>query len=125
MYRYLILALIVWASGHASAHEFTPTYPKLSYSYIPGVLYTTMTLFNVREDVEYYEMGVYDAEWNPVVFSVQDKIMRIKHLEKKKIDFYIREKDREDAVYICSKSKLIVEGGSRTSVISRICSKIK
>lgn len=111
--------------GHASAHEFTPTYPKLNQSYVPGVLYATMTLFNVREDVEYYEMGVYDAEWNPVVFAMQEKLVRIKHLEKKKIDFFIREKDREDAVYICSKSKLIVEGGSRTSVISRICSKIK
>ena len=112
-------------SGHASAHEFTPTYPKLKPSYVAGVLYASMTLFNKRSDVEYYEMGVFNADWNPVPFAVQSKIIKIKHLEKKKIDIYIREKDRKDAVYICSKSKLIVTGGSKTSISSRICSKIK
>ena len=84
-----------------------------------------MTIFNARDDVEYYEFGVFDAEWNKVPFATQSKVMKIKHLEKKKIDIYIREKDRKDAVYICSKSKLIVDGGSKTSIISRICSKIK
>lgn len=124
MYRYLIIAMMLM-SGYASAHEFTPTYPKLKTSYVANVLYATMTLFNKRSDVEYYEIGVFNADWNPVPFAVQDKIIRIKHLEKKKIDIYIREKDRKDAVYICSKSKLIVTGGSRTSISSRICSKIK
>ena len=124
MYRYLII-LILWASGHVSAHEFTPTYPKLKTSYVEGVLYATMTLFNARDDVEYYEFGVFDAEWNKVPFAIQNKIMRFKHLEKKKVDIYIREKDSKDAVYICSKSKLLVDGGSKTSIISRICSKIK
>ena len=124
MYRYLII-LILWASGHVSAHEFTPTYPKLKTSYVEGVLYATMTLFNARDDVEYYEFGVFDAEWNKVPFAIQNKIMRFKHLEKKKVEIYIREKDSKDAVYICSKSKLLVDGGSKTSIISRICSKIK
>jgi len=124
MHRYLII-LMLWASGHVSAHEFTPTYPKLKTSYVEGVLYATMTLFNARTDVEYYQFGVFDAEWNKVPFAMQNKIMRFKHLEKKKVDIYIREKDSKDAVYICSKSKLVVDGGSRTSIISRICSKIK
>ena len=112
-------------SGYASAHEFLPTYPKLKNSYVEGVLYTTMNLFNARKDVEYYELGVFDSEWNKVPFAVQDKITRVKYLEKKKIDIYIREKDRKKAVYVCSKSKLIVDGGSKTSLSSRICSKIK
>ena len=124
MHRYLII-LMLWASGHVSAHEFTPTYPKLKTSYVEGVLYATMTLFNARTDVEYYQFGVFDAEWNKVPFAMPNKIMRFKHLEKKKVDIYIREKDSKDAVYICSKSKLVVDGGSRTSIISRICSKIK
>ena len=106
MHRYLII-LMLWASGHVS------------------VLYATMTLFNARDDVEYYQFGVFDAEWNKVPFAMQNKIMRFKHLEKKKVDIYIREKDSKDAVYICSKSKLLVDGGSKTSIISRICSKIK
>jgi len=124
MYRTLIIAML-WISGHASAHEFTPTYPKLKNSYVDGVLYVTMTLFNARSDVEYYEFGVFDGEWNKVPFAMQNKIMRFKHLDKKKIDIYIKEKDRKDAVYVCSKSKLIVEGSSKTSISSRICSKIK
>jgi len=124
MHRYLII-LMLWASGHVSAHEFTPTYPKLKTSYVEGVLYATMTLFNARDDVEYYQFGVFDAEWNKVPFAMQNKIMRFKHLEKKKVEIYIREKDSKDAVYICSKSKLLVDGGSKTSVSTRICSKIK
>ena len=112
-------------SGYASAHEFTPTYPKLKQSYVEGVLYTTMTLFNKRTDVQYYELGVFDAEWNKIPFAVQEDIMLIKHLETKEIDVFIREKDKDEAVYICSKSKLVIEGNSKTSLSSRICSKIK
>ena len=123
MYRYLIFLLGL--SGYASAHEFTPTYPKLKQSYVEGVLYATMTLFNKRTDVQYYELGVFDAEWNKIPFAVQEEIMQIKHLETKEIDVFIREKDREEAVYICSKSKLVVDGKSKTSLSSRICSKIQ
>ena len=123
MHRYLILLLVM--SGYASAHEFTPTYPKLKNSYVEGVLYTTMTLFNMRKDVEYYEFGVFNAEWEKVPFAMQNKVMRFKHLEKKKVDIYIREKDKKEVVYICSKSKLIVTGRAKTSVSSRICSKVK
>ena len=124
MHRYLII-LVFWISGYASAHEFTPTYPKLKQSYVEGILYTTMSLFNARKDVKYYEMGVFDKDWNKVPFSVVEPIMFIKHLERKKIDVYIREKDKDRALYICSKSKLIVVGGSKTSIATRICSKIK
>ena len=124
MYRYLTL-LMLWASGHVSAHEFTPTYPELKPSYVAGVLSAKMTLFNLRSDVEYYEFGVFDAEWNKVPFAMQNKIMKFKHLDKKTVEVYIREKDSKDAVYICSKSKLLVKGGSKTSVSTRICSKIK
>jgi len=123
MHRYLILLLVM--SGYASAHEFTPTYPKLKNSYVEGVLYTTMTLFNMRKDVEYYEFGVFNAEWEKVPFAMQQKVMRFKHLEKKKVDIYIRERDKEEVVYICSKSKLVVTGTAKTSVSSRICSKVK
>jgi len=112
-------------SGYASAHEFTPTYPKLKNSYVEGVLYTRMTLFNMRKDVEYYEFGVFNAEWEKVPFAMQNKVMRFRYLEKKKIDIYIREKNKKEVVYICSKSKLVVTGTAKTSVSSRICSKVK
>ena len=113
------------ASGCASAHEFTPTYPKLKKSYVEGILYTTMTLYNARKDVEYYQVKVFDGDWNKIPFAVKEKIIYIKHQERKKIDVYIKEEDKDRAVYICSRSKLILEGGGKTAVESRICSKIK
>lgn len=84
-----------------------------------------MTLFNARKDVAYYELGVFDGNWGKVPFAVESKVMNIKHLEKKKIDVYIREKDKDQVVYICSKSKLLVQGGAKTSIESRVCSKLK
>ena len=84
-----------------------------------------MTLFNLRKDVTYYETGVFDKDWKNVPFATDNKLVFIKHLERKKIDVYIRDKDKARALYICSKSKLIVKGASKTSVSTRICSKIK
>ena len=122
MYRTLILLLL---SGSIEAHEFTPTYPILKQSYIKDVLYTTMTLFNARNDVNYYELGVFDENWEKVPFAVQQKVMNIKHLERKKIDVYIKKGDKSRVRYICSISKLLVTGEAKTSISSRICSKVK
>jgi len=113
-------------SGHISAHEFTPTYPKLKQSFVDGLYSTQMVLLNKRKDVTYYEIKVFDENWETVPFALPTGvIINIKHLERKKIEVYIREKDINRARYICSRSKLIVEGGSKTSLSSRICSKIK
>ena len=120
-----IMMLMVLFGGHASAHQFTPTYPKLESSYVSGVLKTTMDLFNSRKDVSYYELGVFDGEWNRVPFATESRIVKIDYLRRKKIDIFIREADRAKAVYICSKSKLLVRGSAVTSISSRICSKIK
>lgn len=126
MHRYLIL-LLIWISGYASAHEFTPTYPKMKASYIQGLATTEMSLFNARRDVEWYKVGVYGEDWKivPYATNANDNLFRVKHLERKKVKVYLREQDLEHAVYICTKSMLIVTGSSRTSVASRICSKIK
>jgi len=124
MYRYIIL-LLALIHGSATAHEFTPTYPSMQQSYVQGILYTTMTLFNVRDDVEYYELGVFDKDWGKVPFATANKLLSIKHLEKIDVDIFIRNIDINRAVYICSKSKILVQGESKTSLESRICSKIK
>lgn len=120
-----IMLLMVLFGGHASAHQFTPTYPELESSYVSGVLKTTMDLFNSRKDVSYYEIGVFDGEWNRVPFATESRIVKIDYLRRKKIDIFIRESDRAKAVYICSKSKLLARGSAVTSISSRICSKIK
>ena len=107
------------------AHQFTPTYPKLDRAYVPGLMKTEMTLFNLRKDAEYYEIGVFDKDWNKVPFATQAKIIYVKHLKTKKFDVFIRDKDISKALYVCTKSKLIVNGSAITSISSRICSKFK
>lgn len=107
------------------AHEFTPTYPELRPSYVPGVLRAEMFLFNARTDVSYYEISVYDKDWNPVPFAGSEKVIPIAYLERKKIDVYIRQADRDRAVYICSRSKILTGMKQSTVVSSKICSKIR
>lgn len=112
-------------SGSLAAHEFTPTYPKLRQSYVENVLYTEMSLFNARPDVEYYSVRVFDESWNKVPYAVKSSIVKIKYLERKKIKVFIRAKDKDRATYVCSRSKIVASGSSKTSIESRICSKFK
>ena len=124
--KHIILFLVLALGGQQVwAHEFTPAYPTLEQSYIDGVLQTKMLIFNRRNDVNYYEISVFDGEWNPIPFAMTDKIVEVKYLERKYIDIFIREKDKNRAVYICSKSMLKSDGNNVTLVSSRICSKIK
>ena len=130
MYRSIILkSLIALLSGvlsvSAMAHEWTPTYPKLSMSYMENVWTTRMKLFNSRESIDYYDVSVFDQEWNAVPFAVLMNPMSVKYLETKYIDIYIRDKDKSRAVYICSKSKLYAIDTTKPMLFSRICSKIK
>ena len=60
---FFIAALFL--AGKVSAHEMTPTYPPLVPSYVDGLVSAKMTMFNARQDVEYFEVGVFDAEWKP------------------------------------------------------------
>jgi hypothetical protein len=122
--RYLIL-LIVAIGSLAEAHQWLPTYPKLEPSYVDGVLVTRMELFNSRNDVSFYEVGVFDNDWQPVPFATESGIVNVEYLQRKIIDIYIRERDKQRAVYICTKSKLRDDRNQVTVVSSRICSKIK
>ena len=123
--KYLLLLLLGLMGGQAYGHQFMPAYPKLEPSYLDGVLVTKMELFNSREDVEYYELSVFTSEWEPVPFATEDKIINVEYLKRKIIEIYIRQQDRNRAVYICSKSKLRPNNMQATVVSSRICSKIK
>ena len=125
MVRLCIAVLTMVLSGLVSAHQFTPTYPKLTPSFVEGLVSTQMTLFNKRSDVEYYELSVFDKDWNEVPFATTKKIIEIQYLETKQIDIYIRNADKERAVYICSRSKLKAKSETSTLIASRICSKIK
>lgn len=115
----------VTLSLSALAHEMTPTYPKWKSSHMDGVVSTTMEMFNKREDVEYYEIGVFDSEWNPIPFVSKYRVINLKYLGHVKFEVFLREKDKARAEYICSKSKLRKEDTTRTAVSSRICSRFR
>jgi hypothetical protein len=111
--------------GYASAHQFTPTYPKFKISHVPELVRLDMKLFNKRSDINYYTFGVYDEDWKKVVFAVPKKVIRVEHLDTVDVKIYVRRREAHKVKYVCSKSKILKEGGNRTPVASRICSKIK
>jgi len=123
--RYIMCAMIFLSLGYANAHEWTPTYPKLRPSYVSGVVGTTMSLYNSRKDIEYYEFSVYDRDFNPIRFATAEKIILIKYLERKTIEIYVRKQDVGRGLYICSESKVLKDDVTATVVRSRICSKVK
>jgi hypothetical protein len=121
----LLVSFLLSACASAIAHEMVPTYPKLKPSHIDGVVVTTMKMFNKREDVEYYEIGVFDKDFNTVPFVTSYKVIKLPYLGHVTFDVYIRKSDETKATYICSRSKLRKEDDARTAISSRICSKIK
>jgi len=131
MYRqlrvlYKTLAVILASvAPFAQAHEMLPTYPRLKPSYVDDIMQTKMRMFNKRQDVEWYEIGVFDAEWNPVPFVTGYRILKLEYLSHVTFDVYIRESDARRAHYICSQSKLRRDDLEGTLIASRICSKFK
>jgi len=122
-----IMLLLTLLSGQASlAHDFTPTYPKLETTHIAGALKASMKLFNKRDDIRYYRVGVFDNEWNKIPFIVQGgKVINVEYLDTKRFDVYIQEKNRDRVTYICTKSLTLQDGSTKSIMASRICSKVK
>jgi hypothetical protein len=119
-----MILLVAYASS-VGAHEMTPTYPKLKLASVDGLYKTTMNMFNKRADVEYYEIGVFDKDFNSIPFVSSYNITKIKYLGRVKFDVYIRSSDYNKAYYICSQSKLRKDTSTRTAISSKICSKFK
>jgi hypothetical protein len=122
--KYLV-GLLMLVSSAVYAHEMTPTYPKFNTSYIDGVASTTLELFNKRADVEYYEIGVFNADWKSVDFVTKYQVVRVPYLNKVILEIFVRKSDLDQVVYICSQSKLRKQDITRTAISSKICSKIK
>jgi len=125
MHKFVMFFLMMIISVGVSAHQWTPTYPELKPAYMDGVLVADLELFNTRNDVEYFEVSVFDKDWKAIKFATTEKIFSVPFLKRKSISVYIREQDKFKITYICSKSKLLSEEISRALVSSRICSKIK
>ena len=123
--RYYIFAAALLLASSASAHEMTPTYPVLKPAYMDGVVSTKMTLFNKRQDINYYQVDVFDADWKAIPFVTTNKIINISYLGKTDIEIYIRNKDVDRVEYICTTSKLLKDDPRSTGVMSKICSRVK
>jgi len=123
--RYIMCMIMFLSLGYANAHEWTPTYPKLSPSYVSGVMMTTMSLYNSRKDVKHYAFSVYDKDFNPIRFATNEQITSVNYNERKSVEIYVRNKDISKGMYICSESKVLKVDATATVVRSRICSKVK
>jgi hypothetical protein len=121
--RYIMILMTVLFANRVYAHEMTPAYPKLEQSIMDDVLKATVVLFNRRSDVSYYQVSVFDQEWEPMIFATSSNIVRLEYLSKKTIEIYIRSEDAIRSGYICTQSK-ILKGEANAVVSSRICSKM-
>lgn len=123
MYRSVILWVLLCSS--VAAHDMTPTYPKWKMSFIPSAKMTTMQVFNKRSDVQWYQIGVFDKEWQPIPFVTRYKIINIKYLKRVEFDVYVNEENAKVAEYICTTSKLRGNDDFKPIVESKICSRFK
>lgn len=121
--KYIAAALLI--SSSAVAHEMTPTYVEFKPSYVDGIYVTTVDLWNRRNDVEYYEISVLDEMWKRIPFTARDRIIKISHLKKQKIEIYIKQEDLKDVEFVCTSSKQLKSDVKSTGVKSMICSRIE
>lgn len=119
-----IITAALIATG-AAGHELTPTHPEIETSYVDGVSVVKMKMWNRRNDAKYYEINVFDKEWNPVPFATSNKILKIGYLEHKTFELYVRIRDVDKVTYICTISKQLSKDVQSTGIKSRICSKVK
>tara|TARA_R110002020_G_scaffold117720_5_gene269102 strand:- start:202 stop:573 length:372 start_codon:yes stop_codon:yes gene_type:complete len=123
MIRFVLLLLLISTSSYA--HQMMPTYPKLGFSHIEGVKKVQMKIFNSREDVEFYEIGVFDINFKAIPFVSLYKIIKIDYLSTVKFDVYITEADSLAAEYLCSMSKLRTDTNNQAMLATKICSRFK
>ena len=122
--KYLVALVLALSSTLSFSHEMTPAYPKVKASFINDVDLVSVTLFNRRADVQFYEVGAFDADWNPIPFVSQYKIYKVEYLHKVDVDIYLTSVDSKKVKYVCSRSKLIKTNEQATLVSSRICSRV-
>ena len=124
--RYIFLIILLLAANNVYSHEFTPAYPKLVPSYLPGIYVAKMKLLNKRKEIEYYQITVLSDDMEPIRFGSSDEILKLKYLSSKKVEVYISKENIKKARFICSTSKILKIPGQEASVISsKICSRIK
>jgi len=102
----------------------TPAYPEVKPSHVSDVVKVEMSLFNSREEIQYYQVDLFDLNWTNIPFSTTYRIIKIAYKEKKAFNVYIRKSDMDEAVYLCTTSKVRKSNKSKTLISSRICSRL-
>jgi hypothetical protein len=110
--------------SYAQAHEQTPAYPRILPSHVQGVVKVQLQLLNRRKEINYYEIGLFDKDFDEINFTTKRKIIKIDYEEKIDFDVYLRKSDLDKAVYICTASKILKSNNSRAIVSSIVCSKL-
>ena len=119
-----LVVLFLLLSFSTSAHEMTLAYPEVKPSHVAGVVKVEMSLFNSREEIEWYQIELFDLNWTNIPFASSYRIINIGYKERKSFDVYIRKADMDEAVYLCTTSKVRKSSKSRTLISSRICSRL-
>ena len=102
----------------------TPAYPIVKPSHVTGVVKVDLSLFNSREEINYYEIGLYDLNWDRIPFSAVYRIIKVGYKERKNFSVYIRESDLDEAMYVCTTSKITRQLETKTLISSKICSRL-
>lgn len=118
------LTLVLFSTA-VSAHEMTPTYFKVTNSVYNNIYQTKLNIFNSREDQLYYQITVYDEDFNKVPFAASERLLKIEQFKKKDFELFFRRRDLDRIVYVCTESKTPKGQTQSTGVTSRICSKRK
>ena len=120
--------LAIFLSVEVSAHQWTPTYPEFRLSYISGIHTTDMKLYNTRDDVDYYQIQVFDGYFNPIKFAInggQSDVVNVPFRKKRTVSVYVPSNEFSRVVYVCSRSMILREEETASLLASRICSKVK
>jgi len=110
--------------AQAQAHEQTPAYPRALPSHVQDVVKVQLQILNRRKEINYYEVGLFDKNFDEIDFTTKRKIIKIDYEEKIDFDVYLRKSDLHKAVYICTASKILKSNSSRAIVSSIVCSKL-
>jgi len=84
-----------------------------------------MVLFNRREEINYYQINVFDKDWAKIPFATSTRLLYVPYLESANIEIYLRDEDVAAAMYICSHSKILIGSKQASQISSKICSKLK
>jgi hypothetical protein len=119
-----LAAALIFLGTAAGAHEMTPAYPTLHQSAMSQIMQAELSLFNARDDVEYYAISVLDADMNPIVFASAQRVMHVPSGSRKDFEIYIKEADVVRVVYVCTTSMLRAGQEDNAIISSRICSRL-